>query len=416
MSRRLWRLPVARISVRDVKPERSFKMDISVGFRHGHRNVNVEPTTDIMTLWFLFALMTAMAMFAVLWPLVRNTGVLRSGSDLVVYRDQLEEIARDRAAGQIGEVEAQAAKVEVSRRLIGAADAQAARPGPLPAAEATWHRRLLAVIALVVLPLGAGGIYLKVGSPQLPGQPLSARAADVEQDQSISRLVAQVEAHLQANPEDVRGWEVIAPVYLRLGRFDDAVKARRTLLRLGGETAERQADLGEALVGTANGIVTADAKAAFERAVALDAHDVKGRYFLGLAAEQDGRKTDAVSIWSAMVTEAPGDAPWVGFVRGELARLQGSGPGPDDLAAAADLGPEQRLAMIRGMVEKLSDRLHHDGGADLEGWLRLVRSYMVLGERDKARAAAGEARHALASDPDKVRKIDELVKGLGIEG
>jgi cytochrome c-type biogenesis protein CcmH len=72
--------------------------------------------------------------------------------------------------------------------------------------------------------------------------------------------------------------------------------------------------------------------------------------------------------------------------------------------------------MIRGMVEKLSDRLHHDGGADLEGWLRLVRSYMVLGERDKARAAAGEARHALASDPDKVRKIDELVKGLGIEG
>jgi cytochrome c-type biogenesis protein CcmH len=393
-------------------------MDISVGFRHGHRNVNVEPTTDIMILWILFALMTAMAMFAVLWPLARNTAMLRSGSDLVVYRDQLDEIARDRAAGQIGEVEAQAAKVEVSRRLIGAADAEAARPGPLPAGEATWHRRLVAVIALVVLPLGAGGLYLKVGSPQLPGQPLSARAADVQEDQSISRLVAQVEAHLQANPEDVRGWEVIAPVYLRLGRFDDAVKARRTLLRLGGETSERQADLGEALVGTANGIITADAKAAFERAVALDAHDVKGRYFLGLAAEQDGRKTDAVSIWSAMVTEAPGDAPWVGFVRGELARLQGGGPGPgpDDLAAAADLGPEQRLTMIRGMVEKLSDRLHHDGGADLEGWLRLVRSYMVLGERDKARTAAGEARHALASDPDKVRKIDELVKGLGIEG
>jgi cytochrome c-type biogenesis protein CcmH len=393
-------------------------MDISVGFRHGHRNVNVEPTTDIMILWILFALMTAMAMLAVLWPLARNAGMLRSGSDLVVYRDQLEEIARDRAAGQIGEVEAQAAKVEVSRRLIGAADAEAARPGPLPAGEATWHRRLVAVIALVVLPLGAGGLYLKVGSPQLPGQPLSARAADVQEDQSISRLVAQVESHLQANPEDVRGWEVIAPVYLRLGRFDDAVRARRALLRLSGETAERQADLGEALVGTANGIVTAEAKAAFERSVALDAHDVKGRYFLGLAAEQDGRKTDAVSIWSAMVSEAPGDAPWVGFVRGELARLQGGapGPGPDDLAAAADLGPEQRLTMIRGMVEKLSDRLHHDGSADLEGWLRLVRSYMVLGERDKARTAAGEARHALASDPDKVRKIDELVKGLGIEG
>jgi cytochrome c-type biogenesis protein CcmH len=369
---------------------------------------------DIMTLWLLFALMTAMAMLAVLWPLGRRKGMLRSGSDLVVYRDQLEEIARDRAAGQIGEVEAQAAKVEVSRRLIGAADAEAATPGPLPPGEATRHRRLVAVMALVVLPLGAGGLYLKVGSPGLPGQPLFARAADV-QNQSIDHLVAQVEAHLQANPEDVRGWDVIAPVYLRLGRFDDAVKARRTLLRLAGETAERQADLGEALVGTANGIVTAEAKVAFERAVALDAQAVKGRYFLGLAAEQDGRKADAVSIWRAMVAGAPEGSPWVGFVRGELARLEGGGPGPEDLAAAADLGPEQRMTMIRGMVEKLSDRLHHDG-SDLEGWLRLVRSYMVLGERDKARAAAGEARHALAGDPDKVRKIDELVKGLGIEG
>jgi cytochrome c-type biogenesis protein CcmH len=364
--------------------------------------------------------MTAMAILAVLWPLARRKGMQRSGSDLAVYRDQLEEIARDQAAGQIGDVEAAAAKVEVSRRLIGAADVQAATPGPLPAASATRHRRVVAVIALVLLPLCAGGLYLKVGSPELPGQPLAARAGDA-QNQSIDRLVLQVEAHLEANPDDVRGWEVIAPVYLRLGRFDDAVKARRTLLRLGGEIAERESDLGEALVGTANGIVTAEAKAAFERAVALDAQDVRGRYFLGLAAEQDGRRADAESIWRAMVAGAPDDAAWLGFVRGELARLAGGpgpqagGPRPEDVAAAADMGPEQRTAMIRGMVEKLSDRLHHDG-SDLEGWLRLVRSYMVLGERDKARAAAGEARHALASDPVKVRQIDELVKGLGLEG
>jgi cytochrome c-type biogenesis protein CcmH len=364
-----------------------------------------------MALWLLFALMTAMAIFAVLWPLARRSGKLRSGSDLAVYRDQLEEIQRDRAAGQIGDVEAEAAKVEVSRRLIGAADAPA---GGLPtAAVASWHRRLVAVIALVALPLGAGGLYLKIGSPDLPGQPLAARAGDA-QNQSIDQLVGQVEAHLEANPEDTRGWEVIAPVYLRLGRFDDAVKARRNLLRLGGETPERQSDLGEALVGTANGIVTAEARAAFERAVALDAQDVKGRYFLGLAAEQDGRRDDAVSIWRAMVTSAPEGAPWVGFVRSELARLEG-GPGPEDLAAASNLGPEQRMTMIRGMVEKLADRLHHDG-SDLEGWLRLVRSYMVLGDRDKARAAADDARHALVSEPEKLRQIDELVKGLGLQG
>jgi cytochrome c-type biogenesis protein CcmH len=373
-----------------------------------------------MILWLLFALMTATAILAVLWPLARGRGMQRSGSDLAVYRDQLEEIARDRAAGQIGDAEAEAAKVEVSRRLIGAADVQAASPDSLPAASATWHRRAVAVVALVLLPLGAGGLYLKVGSPELPGQPLAARAGDA-QNQSIDRLVQQVETHLEANPEDVRGWEVIAPVYLRLGRFDDAVKARRTLLRLGGETAERQSDLGEALVGTANGIVTAEAKTAFERAVALDAQDVKGRYFLGLAAEQDGRRDEAASMWRAMLANAPEDTPWAGFVRHELARLEGGpepqerGPRQEDVAAASDMSPDQRIAMIRGMVAKLSDRLHQDG-TDVEGWLRLVRSYMVLGERDKARAAAGEARHALASDPDKLRRIDELVKGLGLEG
>jgi len=365
-----------------------------------------------MALWLLFALMTAMAMLAVLWPLARGRGLARSGNDVAVYRDQLEEIARDRAAGQIGEAEAEAARVEVSRRLIVAADAEAAACGPAP--TIAWHRRVVAAMAFVVLPVGATALYLEIGSPELPGQPLAARAADV-QNQSIDHLVAQVEAHLQANPDDARGWEVIAPVYLRLGRFADAVKARRNVLHIAGESAERQADLGEALVGNANGIVTAEAKVAFERAVALDPQDVKGRYFLGLAAEQDGRRDDAVSIWRGMVAGAPADAPWVGFVRGELARVQG-GPSSDDIAAASQMAPEQRMTMIRGMVEKLADRLHHDGAADLEGWLRLVRSYMVLGERDKARAAAVDARRALVSDPDKLRQINELVKGLGIEG
>ena len=79
-------------------------------------------------------------------------------------------------------------------------------------------------------------------------------------------LVGRVEAHLEQNPEDGRGWEVLGPVYMRLGRYDDAVKARKNVLRLLGPSAEREADLGEALTGAQNGIVTAEAKAAFDRA------------------------------------------------------------------------------------------------------------------------------------------------------
>jgi cytochrome c-type biogenesis protein CcmH len=384
-----------------------------------------------MTLWLALALMTATAIFAVLWPLARRVEKLRSGSDVAVYRDQLDEIDRDRAAGLIEDKEATAAQVEVSRRLIAAADAQGAAPPSPPVVLATWRRRAVAVVALVMLPLGAAGLYLALGSPALPDQPLAPRLAAARGNQSPDGLIARVEAHLERNPDDGRGWEVIAPIYLRLGRFDDAVKARRNALRLNGDTAERETALGEALVFAANGVVTAEAKAAFEKALASDGSDVQARYFLGLAAEQDGNRAQAGAIWRALVEAAPPDAPWLDFVRRALARVDGGGPagaantgsapntrpGPteEQVAASSDLGADQRNVMIRGMVERLSERLHREG-ADVEGWLRLVRSYMVLGESDKARAAVADARRALAGEPAKLQRLDDLVKGLGING
>src|SRR5947209_10847317 len=140
-----------------------------------------------MTLWVVLALMTAAAVLVVLWPLARGERKLRSGSDLAVYRDQLEEIQRDRSAGLIGEAEAEAARVEVSRRLIGAADAEVKSP----AVTAGWNRRVVPIIALLLLPIGAGAFYLVIGSPELPGQPFAARNAD--SNQGLDHLIAQVE-------------------------------------------------------------------------------------------------------------------------------------------------------------------------------------------------------------------------------
>src|SRR6185295_4806053 len=212
-----------------------------------------------MALLLLFGLMTAAAIFAVLWPLGRVRGPQETGNDIAVYRDQLDEIARDRAAGLIGEAEAEAARVEVSRRLIAAADAVptiSATPG------GTVRRRVSGLAALTAMPLIAGGLYLVLGSPQLPGQPLASRDTTPLQDRSLDGLVAQVESHLEKNPEDGRGWEVVGPVYMRMERFDDAVKARRNSLRLNGPSADREADLGESFVAVANGVITAEAKAA----------------------------------------------------------------------------------------------------------------------------------------------------------
>lgn len=374
-----------------------------------------------MTLWFVFALMTAVAIFAVLWPLAQRKPQ-PGGSDLAVYRDQLDEIERDHASGMIGEQEAAAARVEVSRRLIAAADAETAAPA---GGDPLWRRRATALFALVALPMFAGGLYVTLGSPDLPGQPQASRSAAPTGQDSVAELVARVEAHLENNPDDGRGWEVLAPVYARANRYADAVKARRNALRLLGANAEREAGLGEALTGAAGGVVTAEAKEAFERALGLDANEFRARYYLGLAAEQDGRRDDAVAIWKALLASVPADLPVADFLRQSLARVDPPaaaaapppqrGPSAEDVAAAAELSPEQRTAMVRGMVERLADRLKQET-TDVEGWLRLLRAYMVLGEPDKARDAAGDARRALAGEPDKLQRVNELVKRLGFDG
>ena len=275
-----------------------------------------------MLFWPLFALMTAAAVFAVLWPLSRrreNPDPARE-TGLAVYRDQFAEIERDRARNLIDEAEAKFAGVEVGRRLLAAADNIADF-----SQNSIARRRAVALIALAGIPVVALGLYLQLGSPDLSGAPLSSRLAAAPENQDIALLVRRVESHLAEQPDDGRGWEILAPIYLRLGRANEAAKARENALRLLGSNADREVDLGEALVAEANGVVTADARAAFERANVLDARHPKARFFLGLAAEQDGRLQDAKTIWQSLVNDAPEGAPWLGVVRTALERLQTAG-------------------------------------------------------------------------------------------
>jgi cytochrome c-type biogenesis protein CcmH len=422
--------------------------------RLGHCIVVLKDEFGDMTLWLLFVLMTAVAIAAVLWPLARTPRVAAGGNDVAVYRDQLDELERDRALGAIGPAEAEAARTEVSRRLIAAADNSAAeRTATAATAAPAWGRRIAALVALFAIPVGAASLYLTLGSPDLPDQPLAERLAKVHsgvpmpgaaqdggQGQSMEALVARVESYLDKNPDDGRGWEAVAPVYMRMGNFEGAVKARANALRLLGPSAEREADHGEALVALADGVVTADAKAAFDRSVKLDAQNVSARFYLGLAAEQEGRKADAIAGWRALLADAPPGATWPDFVSRAIARAEGAptaGLPPDHPAvttpragaqtaaaaappgaqanAAPDGTPAQQNEMIRSMVARLADRLKQNG-SDVDGWIRLTRSYLVLGDPDKARAAAGDARQALGGDADKLRQLDDGLKDLGLGG
>ena len=372
-----------------------------------------------MTLWIIFAVMTAAAILAVLWPFGRKPDEKEAGSDRLVYQDQLKEIDRDRAAGLIGEIEAEFARIEVSRRLLAAVDAQRAAPAQSSAA-AHARRRRGAFAALIIVPLVALTSYLKLGSPNIPGQSAFARANESGEEQSMASLIGQVENHLARNPNDGAGWEVIAPVYLRLGRFSDAVMARKKAIALNGDSPARESDLGEALVAAADGVVTDEAKLAFERAVAGDANNPKARYFIGLADEQDGNGDEAAKEWRALLDQAPAGAPWKELVRAGLARVESAphpsvGPNAGDIAAAENMPQGQRAEMVRGMVQRLVDRLHTDG-KDVDGWMRLVRSYAILGDRAKAKDAAADARRALSDQPEQIKRIDDLIKGLGLDG
>ena len=362
-----------------------------------------------MTLWIILALMTGAAVLAVLWPLSRHAHRdPPHDPDSRFYRDQIAEIERDQARGLISPPEAEAAKAEAARRLLHAAAVAEAQTEAF-GEPALRRRRAASALALSAIPLLALAAYGALGSPQLPAQPRAARLQSNPDRLDMAAALAKVEAHLATSPDDGRGWEVVAPVYLRLGRHDDAVKAYAAALRLLGETAERVSAYGEALVTAARGVVGAQARGAFERAVALDPMNPTPQFYLARAAEQDGEYVVARKRYEAMLASAPAEASWAALVRQQLSNLDAR----DGAASVAVLPAAERESAVRGMVDRLATRLESGSGTP-EDWQRLVRSYAVLGDRDKAAAALAKARAALAPDQTAMAGIDALAGDLAL--
>ncbi len=357
-------------------------------------------------LWIVLAGMTGLAALAAVWPLIR--GARRGASvpaDAAYYKAQLGEIERDVARGFLPADEAAGARVEAARRLIAASEAAA--EGAV--ADAPGLRRGWAIAIVVAAPVVALALYADLGRPDLPDSPLAERKVDTRGMAGVEAALAHVEQQLAANPDNGPAWALVAPVYMRLGRFDDAVEAYKQSLRLNGEDAARRADYGEALVGAAGGIVTADARAAFDKALAQKPGLPSARFYLGLAAEQDGDLQKAISIYRALLGDAPPGAPWTPALQARLAALTGGGAQPTQDDAA------QQDAMIRAMVERLATRLATSGGGADE-WQRLIRAYAVLHETDKAKDALASARKALAADAQAGQQLDALARELGIGG
>ena len=360
--------------------------------------------TPELTLWLCFAVLTGLVVWALLTPFKAKrrvvTGAPDASQDVALYRDQLAEVTRDLERGVMGQAEAEAARIEVSRRLLAAVDAEKLRATAKPAVSP----RRVAFLMMLFVPLLAVGFYLTLGSPDMPDAPLAMRLDQSADALPLDALIVKVEQHLKDKPDDLQGWEVIAPAYMRQQNYPMALSAWNRVISLGGPTPERLAARGEAQIYAADGKVTEGAKEDFRAAEKLDPLEPRAQYYLGLADIVDGHKEKAATRWQAMLDKAPKDAPWRASIEAELQNLVSPAPSQAQVEAAGDMSAAERTEMIKGMVANLAAKLD-ENPADLGGWLRLIRAYGVLGDADAKAAAVAKAGKAFASDPDALAKI-----------
>ncbi|WP_210209455.1 c-type cytochrome biogenesis protein CcmI [Notoacmeibacter ruber] len=372
----------------------------------------------MMMFWTIAALMTFAVMAAILFALPKQglaTENANAAADEAVYREQLAALDREIERGSLDEPTAAEARAEIGRRLLHAREQHE---------ERQRHRvpKVYLFLALLAVPLGAWAFYSVLGEPTLPSQPLQARLEQDPRQSSVSELIARAERALNENPSDVRGWAALAPIYMRVGRFEDAANAYRALLRLSGESAPGLAALAEAEIAAADGVVTADAKTRLERALELQPAEPRARYFLALAARQEGDTAEAVRLWNELAESQEPDSPWFAAARqaaqlaaAEPAAEGGPGPSADDVSAASKLSTEDRQAMIGQMVSGLDARLEENGGS-IDEWLRLINAYRVMGDTEKGTEAVRRALKAFEGDEAAREKIRSAAEALSQSG
>lgn len=351
--------------------------------------------------------------------------------DLSVYRDQLKELELETERGVISAADAKQAHAEIARRLLATQE----KLNVVAETASTDARRkfgnlFIASIALIFVPVITALTYATLGSPSMEAQPLQARLeavrqadrASAQEADQLRALVARAEAHLQSNPEDGRGWDVLAPIYFRLGEGEKARHAYESAIRLLGEDATRLAGLGELEVAMAGGVVRPEARALFENAAQLDPNDARSRFFIGLSEAQSGNTLEASRIWQSIAQNSNADEQWRSVAERQMAALEqiepqsGIGAPPinqETMREAQTMQSEDRQAMIQGMVSQLDSRLAEQGGS-VEEWQRLIRARIVLDQKEDAMLALQRALEAFADDQEKAELIRSFAAELNL--
>lgn len=360
-----------------------------------------------MLFWIAAAGLTAAVAFVLARPLLKSSGPLafRADYDLEVYRHQLAELEREQDRGLISPQQAASAKAEIGRRMLAAAAAREKAAGGKAVDAKPGGNKLAAIAVVAMLPLGALAVYLPLGNPDLPGQPLAARNIEKERNappESVLTAVAKLKEELAANPDNLQGWSLLARAMARMGEWEEAAAAFKQVARLAPDDIDVKAAYAETLVNVADGKIGPDALKLLREVRAAAPDDPRALYYLAMARSQEGDLKGALEDWRKLVASTPADAPWLPVVKARIEEtasklgldIASVMPQPLPPAEPKQASPEQEAAerqkLIDGMVRQLEGKLATNPD-DVDGWVRLARSYRVLNQNDKAVSAAQEA-------------------------
>jgi len=322
-------------------------------------------------------------------------------------------------------------------------------PTSAPAGNAPVRGRTgrIALIAAAVLALGAAGWKAYRNEGGTP--PLPEASGTAQQQPSVDKVIAELEARLKEKPDDAEGWRMLGWSYFQTQRFAEAATALKRATTLDPKNAETFSFLGEALVMASkdDGRMPRDARLAFEKALQLDPEDARARYFRAVAMDLDGRHKAAIDAWFDLMEDTPADAPYAEDIRqvivdvakkhninidkqlaaakfappesglktggAQIAAAGIPGPSQKDIQAASQLPAGQQEAMVRGMVDGLEAKLKANPD-NAQGWIMLMRSRMQLGEPAKAQKALADGLQQFRNDTQVSRQLREAAATIGV--
>jgi len=404
-----------------------------------------------MLFWIISTILAFAVAGALLLPLLRQKGAGNGASpDVLLYRDQLAEVERDLARGLLDPTEAERTRTEIARRLL-----LADKAGPEQLREAPRRANLIAgVAAFVVLTGGGLALYDQLGAPGYPDVPLAERiaASDILRATRMSQteaevvaagsqqtalpdsvsqeyldMVAQLRDIVPTRPDDLQGWELLARHEAALGNFAAAARAQDRMIALKGfdVTTADYVGLVDRLVAAAAGQVSPETEVVLRQILISDPENSAARYYTGLLYAQTDRPDIAFRLWRDLIEQGGVNDPHVNLARlqiNDAAFFAGAdytlsepqrGPSAEDVAAAQDMSEQEQSAMIRGMVDSLSDRLATQGGPPGD-WARLIGALVVLGDVDQAQAILTEARSVFAQDVDGLTLLQAAAEQSGL--